>query len=507
MASRVIDRFREVAIRLALGATRARVARQLLVEALLLSIVGGGAGLALAAAVLQALTRWQLPLSVPVQFEVTPHAPAFIFAFFVTCLAAVAASIAPVRRAWRAQPARLTGAAGAPAPIGRRWSSSDLLLAAQVVLCAILVTASAVSLQNLKTALAMPIGFDRAGVSTTAFDLALVGYSPSEGAQFQQRALDRVKALPGVQAAAYANSLPLTIDQSTTIAYPETGDIGPEQAISAHVYQVSPGYFDVLGTRPVSGRDFSAADTRDRPAVAIVNHAFAQRVMGTTDPIGHRFRTGGTRFVQVVGLVEDGKYEALSDAPEPALFQPSTQAYNSTTVLVARSSLPEAAVARQLAAIVSDLDSRVPLLSQGSLTDAIAVAFLPAEIAGVALTAFGVLAIVLALVGIYGLAAYSVSARAREIGIRIAIGARRHHVVRFAVGRTAALLGFGSMVGLLASVAASQMLGAIMYHASSTEPAIVVAAVLSMTLVGLVASWVPTRRALTVDPVRTLRDT
>jgi predicted permease len=507
MASRVIDRVREVAIRLALGATRARVARQLLIEAMLLSIVGGIAGFALAVLVLQALTRWQLPLAVPVQFEVTPHAPAFIFSGLVTCLVAVAASITPVRRAWRAQPAKLTGAAGAPDRIGRRWNSRDLLLAAQVVLCAILVTASAVSLQNLRTALAMPLGFDRTAVSTTAFDLALVGYTGSEGEQFQQRALERVKALPGIQAAAYANSLPLTLDQSTTIAYPDTGDIRPEQAVSAHVYQVSPGYFDVLRTRLVGGRDFTAEDTRDRPAVAVVNQTFAQRVMGTADPIGRRFRTGPMRFVQVVGVVEDGKYDALSDAPEPTLFRPSAQAYNSTTVLIARSNLSEGAVARQMATIVRELDSRVPLLFQGSATDAIAVAFLPAQIAGVALTAFGVLAIVLALLGIYGLAAYSVSARAREIGIRIAVGARRHHVVRFAVGRTALLLGFGSIVGLLMSVAASRILGAIMYHASAAEPAIVVAAVLSMMLVGLVASWTPTRRALAMDPVRTLRDT
>jgi ABC-type antimicrobial peptide transport system permease subunit len=189
------------------------------------------------------------------------------------------------------------------------------------------------------------------------------------------------------------------------------------------------------------------------------------------------------------------------------LFQPSTQAYNSTTVLVARSNVPETDVARQMATIVSELDSRVPLLSQGSATDAIAIAFLPAQVAGVALTAFGVLAIVLALLGIYGLAAYSVSARTREIGIRIAIGAPRKHVVRFALGRTAVLLGSGSIAGLFMSVAASQILGAIMYHASAAEPAIVVATVLSMTIVGLVASWIPTRRALAVDPVRTLRDT
>lgn len=505
MASRAIDRFREIAIRLAVGATRLTVAREVLTEAMLLSIAGGVAGFALAAVVLQALARWQLPLPIPVQFEVMPHVPAFLFAAVVTVLIALGASIAPVRRAWRAQPARLAGT-GAPDRIGRRWSSRDVLLAGQIILCSILVTTSAVALENLRTALTMPLGFDRAGVSTTGFDLALAGYSPADGRQFQQRALERIAALPGVRAAAFANSLPLSIDQSTTTAYPEFGDIRPSEAVSAHIYQVSPRYFEAVGTRFVSGRDFTAEDTRDRPAVAIVNQAFVRRAMRTDDPLGRRFRTGATRFVQVVGVVEDGKYEDLSDSPEPAIFEPAAQSYNSTTVLVARSSGPEADMARQMAAIVTDLDPRVPLFSQGSLSDAIAIAFLPAQIAGAALTSLGVLAAVLALVGVYALAAYSVSARFREIGIRVAIGARRSHVMRFALGRTVLLLAVGSAVGLLASVGAGQIMTAILYHASAREPAILFAATLSMSIVGLVASWIPARRALGVDPARTLRD-
>jgi predicted permease len=505
LAARVIDRFREVAIRLALGATRVRVARELLLEAMLLSAAGGLAGFALAAAALQALARWQLPLPIPVQFEVTPHLPAFVFAGVATVLVAIGASIAPARRAWTAQPARLTGA-GSPRRIGRRWSSRDFLLAGQLVLCSLLVTTSAVALQNLRTALAMPLGFDRASVSATGFDLALAGYGPSEGRLFQQRALERVAALPGVDVAAHANSLPLSIDQSTTTAYPESGDRRPSEAVGAHVYQVSPRYFETLGTRLLSGRDFTAEDTLDRPPVAIVNEAFVRRLFRTADPIGRRYRTGPARFVQVIGVVEDGKYESLSDSPEPAIFEPAMQRYNSTTVLLARSSLPEADVARQMAAIVTELDARVPLLSRGSATDAIAIAFLPAQVAGVALTVFGVLAVVLALVGVYGLAAYAVSARLREIGIRMAIGARRRHVVRFALGRTATLLAVGSLIGLLASVAARQIMGAIMYHASAGDPFVLVIAVLSMTSVGLVASWVPIRRALTVDPAQTLKE-
>ncbi|HEY1306451.1 MAG TPA: ABC transporter permease [Vicinamibacterales bacterium] len=505
LAARVIDRRREMAIRLTLGATRSSVARHLLTETLVLSVAGGVAGFAIAAAILQLLAQWRLPLPLPVQFEVTPDVSVFLFAAIVTLTVAAGASIAPARRAWTTQPSRLT-AAQVPALIGRRWSPRDILLAAQIALCAVLVTACAVSLDNLKNAVALPLGFDTSGVSTVAFDVALAGYTPEDGRQFQRRVLDRVSALPGVDAAAYANSLPLTIDQSNTSAFPEDGDIRPSRSVNAYVYQVSPDYFRVLRTPIVQGRAFSDDDTIDRAAIAVVNRAFVRRVIKTQDPVGRRFRTGPTQFIEVVGVAEDGKYEALSDPPEPTIFRPAAQSYNSTAVLVVRSQRPERDMVREMAAIVTELDPRVPLLSQQSLTDAIAIAFLPARVAGVALTAFGALALALALTGLYGLCAYSVSARLREIGIRTAVGARRHDIIRFVLGRTTVLLGAGSLLGFAASVAANQLLGAVMYHASSREPVVLVAAAAAMALAGLCAAWMPARRALSVDPASTLRD-
>ena len=381
-----------------------------------------------------------------------------------------------------------------------------MLLAGQVAICCVLVTACAVSLRNLRNALDLPVGFDLRGVATAGFDLALAGYTPGEGRLFQQQALDRVASIPGVTEAAYASTLPLTIDQSTTEAFSESGDVRPSSSIEASVYQVSPGYFSVMRTRLMQGRDFTVADTIDTPAVAIVNQTFVRKVMRTSEPIGRRFRTGPTQFVQVIGVVEDGKYGGLSEDPRAAMFRPASQWYNSTVVLIARSSERERDMAVRLARVVANLDPRVPLLSQQSLTDAIAISFLPARVAGVALSAFGVIALLLAVAGVSGLAAYSVSARIREIGICLAVGARRRHIVRFVFGRTALLVGAGSVLGMIGSTAASQAFSGVMFHASSRDPIVIVMVASLMAAVGLGAAWMPARRALALDPARTLRN-
>jgi predicted permease len=505
LTARVIDRLREVAIRLSLGASRARIVRGLLVEAVLMSTIGAVVGLALSSAILGSLSRWQLPLPVPVQLDVNPQRFALSFAAGVTLIVAAVASVAPVRRAWRTQPARLTGGVRPEGGL-RRWTMRDFLLAGQVALCCVLVSACAVSLRNLQRALDLPVGFELDGVSTVGFDLALAGYTPAEGLLFQQRALEQVSSLPGVTTAAFANSLPLTIDQSSTGAFPETGEVRSGRAVEASVYQISPDYFSVMRTRLLEGRAFTTADTRQATDVAIVNETFVRRVMRTTDPIGHRFRTGPTAFIEVVGVVEDGKYESLGERPRAAMFRPAAQSYNSTAVIVARTSLPEDQMVHELARVIRDLDPRVPLLTQQSIRDAVAVSFLPARIAGVALTAFGVIALLLSVVGTYGLAAYSVAARRRELGIRIAVGAQRADIVRFAIGRTALLLSVGSAIGLTSSAAANQLFGAVMYHASSRDPFVVLAAASSMAIVGLAAAWVPARRALALDAARTLRE-
>jgi predicted permease len=504
LGSRMIDRYREMAIRLALGGTRARVIRYVFVEIVLLAVAGGAAGYLVANAILSTLSQWQLPLILPVQMDVTPSLAAIAFAAAVTLGAGVLCTVAPVRHAWRTDPARLVGTSALPTAFG--WQIRDVLLAAQMALCCVLVLASVVSIRNLLTALEVPIGFRTNDVAVASFDLSAAGYSPQEGLRFQQRARDAAASIPGVTAAAFSSSVPLTVDRSTSTVYPSDVDARAVRGLEALVYQVSPGFLPLFQTRFVTGRDFTATDDLTHEHVAIVNRTFARRVLLTDDAINMRFRTGAGRMVRVVGLVEDGKYGSLAEAPQPAMFRPAAQSYSSTTALLVRSSLPTGVLTRELERIVIGLDRRVPILARGSLSDTIAIAFLPARAAGVALGAFGVLAVVLAVVGIYGLAAYSVSARAREIGIRVAVGARPPQALRFVLGRTAILLGIGSLIGLIAGISAAPLLGQVAYHATTRDPLIISLVVVAMAMVGLSAAWVPARRVLALDPAQTLRD-
>lgn len=506
LATRVIDRAREIAIRLSLGASRLRIARQLLVETAALAVIGGGGGLVLAVVVLRLLTSWQLPLPIPVRFLVTPDAWVFVFAFAVTVAAGLLAALAPLRRAWRTEPSRLTGPAS-ELYSRRRSGARDLLLGVQVVVCCLLVMCSIVSVRGLARAVSAPIGFEPTGLSAVGMDLAVAGYDGRTGTAFKRRLLDEVSRVPGVTGVALINALPLTPDQNNSDVFPDDGsELRPANAITAAVYSTSPGYFDVARTRLLAGRDFTDDDRIDSPPVAIVNQAFANRVMRTTDPVGRRFRYGpGGGPVTVVGIVETGKYYALNEAPRPTVFFPVFQRYNSSTIIVARTSVGETQGAAAVGAVVRRADARLPLQVQQGVPDALALAFLPSQVALVALGTFGALAIVLALAGVYGGAAYSVSTRTRELGIRQAVGATRLQVLASVLGRSGTLLLGGSIVGIALGTAVQGALEAVVYEASAHDPLLVGAVVLMMCAVGLVATWMPARQALRLDPAQILR--
>jgi ABC-type antimicrobial peptide transport system permease subunit len=216
-------------------------------------------------------------------------------------------------------------------------------------------------------------------------------------------------------------------------------------------------------------------------------------------------RRRNDRPVEVVGVVEAGKYIFLEEAPRPTVFRPAPQVYNATTTLVVRSALPEGEMAEQIRKVIGDLDSRLPLYGVGSLTQMLGFAFFPSRAATIALSAFGVLAIMLAVTGIYGLAAYAVSKRTRDIGIRIAIGAQPRQVLRSVLGRTVMLLSIGSSLGLALGLAAGRVLSSIVYEASARDPLVLVAVALTMAAIGLGAALAPARQALSIDPIRALR--
>jgi predicted permease len=373
-------------------------------------------------------------------------------------------------------------------------------------LCFVLVSACLLSLRGLQRSLTLHLGFEPRGVTMGQFDLGLAGYTEPRGREFQRRALEALARLPGVQSAAYSNSVPLSIDQSHTSVYPEDQpDLRASTSPVAITYQVSPNYFATLGIRMLFGRDFDWHDDSGAPRVVVVNLAFARQILRTDNALGKRFHhgPGGTLF-QVVGIVETGKYMDPTEPETPVLFQSMLQQYNTTTTMLVRSSLPESQMTEKIRQTMAQLDPDLPLFGTGGLSQVLQFAFFPLHAAVIALSAFGVLAIVLALTGIHGLVAYGVARRVREIGIRVAIGASPRQVVQLVLTRTFYLLGIGGVIGLALALAAGRLLEAVIYG-SPRDPLVFAGVCATMIALGLISSWAPTRRALRIEPTVALR--
>jgi predicted permease len=506
LTARTADRQREIAIRLSLGASRGRVVRQMLTETLVLSLAGGAAGYGVAALLSHALSNWRAPLELPVQFDVNPDWTVFFFACAVSMCAGIMFGLVPASRASQTDPnAVLKGESSSWR--GPRLALRDVLVVIQVALCFVLVSGCLLALRGLQQALTMRLGFQPQGVSVVSFDLGLAGYTVEQGRNLQRQALQSIEQLSGVSSATYSNSIPLSIDQSESssfsedLVHPHAGD-----SVTAFYYEVSPNFFRTLGIQVLEGRDLTWHDDAKSPRVALVNLAFARRVQHTDHPVGKRFRLGlGGDPIQVVGLVEDGKYQNLTESGKPAVFKPSLQSYNSTTMLIVRSLRPAAEMVQQMRQAITHLDPQLPLYGTGSLEQMLGLVLLPTRTAAVALSAFGLLAIMLAATGIHGLVSYAVARRVREIGIRIAVGARPAQLVGLVLGRTLALVAVGATIGAILALAAGQILSNIVYQASPRDPVIFVAAIATLALWGMASCWAPVRRALRVDPMIALR--
>jgi predicted permease len=510
LAARGADRRRELAIRMSIGASRGRIVRQLLTESLLLSAVGGLGACGLAYAAARGLSAWHAPVDVPIQFDVDLDVRVLLFALAAAVVAGLLSGAAPARQASQIDPNRaLKDGDGVAhgATLARGWPLRDLLVASQVALCVVLVSACAVSLRGLQRALATSPGVDSREVTIVGFDLGLAGYGGDEGALFQRRALDAVARLPGVVSAAYSNSLPLSIDQSESGIYPDDQPTLSASAVqSATVYEVSPGFLKTLGVRLERGRDFEWRDTKLAPRVAIVNRTFAQVIMRTSEPIGRHFAYGWRSDpVEIIGIVENGKYESLTETPRPVVFESMLQRYNATTTILVKSALPSEQVVASVRAAIAALDPALPLYGTGTVEQMLGFALFPSRAAAVALSAFGLLAVVLAATGIHGLVAYAVARRRREIGIRVAIGASRMDILRVVIGRIALLLVLGAVAGLGLAAAAGRVLAAVVYQTSTSEPDLMATVIVVFLAIGIASCWLPARRLLRIEPTSALR--
>jgi predicted permease len=506
-AARAADRSREVALRLALGATRMRILRGLFTEAVLISLVGGAAGLAGSVVLLRALSAWQPFPRWPIHIGVNPDANVYAMALVLALLSGLLFGAVPVRQVLRTNAYEVVKA-GSGGKAGRRIGLRDVLLVVQIAICAVLVTSSMVAVRGLARSLHANFGFDVQNVLLAETDLGMAGYSEDRVPAMQKRMIDAMKALPGVDSVGLADGLPLGDGAGDSIVFTDnTTDLRPSNAVfDAPVFKISPEYFQAAGTSLLSGRVFTWQDDTNAPRVAVVNREFARRLFGTAaGAIGRSCKVKDGTRIQIVGIAEDGKYGSLTEDPQPVLFLPILQLPSSTTQLVVRSSRDPQLLGAAMRTALHQLDAGLPVLIEGRDKPMATFMFGP-RMATASLGVLGVMGALLSITGIFGMAAYSVGKRLKELGIRIALGAQRKEVLQAALGRPLKLLALGSAAGLLLGVLASRVLAFIVYQATPRDPLVLGSVVIAMLLLGLIATWIPAQRAISVDPLNLLRE-
>src|SRR6266851_5044090 len=502
-AARAADRSRELALRVALGSSRRRLVKQLLTEAVMVSLMGGAAGLVSADLLLRVLNRWHPSVG---HLAVSVDARVYLAGLALTLGSALLFGMVPARQAWQSSPLQMMKSGPVDAMHLRRFALRDLLLGAQIAICTLLVTASLVAVRGMVRALHAPLGIQPQGAMLVYLDLSQVGQAGDVAVEKETAMIEAVRSIPGVTAAGTVSRTPMTGGMhGIPIFRPGTTEFKLNNSVLAtYVYQMSPGYLEAAGTRLLGGRDVSWHDTTKTPHVAIVNETFARKMWGETPAIGQRFVLRGN-LTEVVGVAEDGKYHDLTESPQAVVYLPLSQIEDSGAVFVVRSRLAPNEIAAALQRTLSGIEPNVPISVQ-SWSDTLDGELFPARAATVALGVMGLLASMLAVTGIFGMAAYNVSRRMKELGIRVALGARTTQVMSAAVGRPMVLLGVGSVMGLLAGIFASRLLEQIVYQANPSDPAVVGGAVLTMALLGIAASAIPARRALAVDPAKLMRE-
>ena len=507
-AARAADRAREIALRLALGSSRRRILRQLLTEAILVSMIGGALGMGGSMVLLRMLSAWRPDPILPINLDIRPGMPTYVVALLLALASGFLFGMVPIRQVMKTDPflGIKSGAGGWGS--GRRFTLRDLLLGAQIAVCAVLVTSSLVAVRGMIRSLHSNFGFVPQNVLQVNTELIMAGYKGESAAIMQKRMLAALENIPGVSAAAYAGRIPLNLGWSENTVFKDTTTDYRSSNAAAHPmeYYVSPGYFRAAQTNLRQGRDFTWDDKKEAPRVAVVNREFARVLFGSErNAIDNSFKFGDGTRVQVVGIVEDGKYRTLSEEPQPAMFLSILQSPSTWTWMIVRDERNAQDMAPVLEQTLRNLDPGLPL-TINTWDKALGTALLPARAASIALGVLGGLGAMLSITGIFGMAAYSVSKRLRELGIRVALGAQRKEVLRAALGRAFKLLAFGSTAGLLLGFLASRVLAYIVYLATPRDPVVLAGVVLSMALLGLLATWVPARRALSVDPVILLRE-
>ncbi len=506
LLARSSARRQEIAVRLALGASRAALVRQLLTESLLLAVCGGALGLLLAVWGTSMLSTLDAVSQMSVRFDFGVDRTVFLFAFLASLATGLAFGLVPALKASRPQLVPALKGADAVGNRRRRIGLRDVLVVSQVAVSLLLLVGAALLGRSLQAAQAIDLGFDADQTALIEMNLDMIGYDDEPADVFQRQYLERIRALPQVEAAALTQNIPLSASVSVTGIFIPGLHESDEDRVIADEAVVGPGYFETMGVPLLEGRDFTERDTPDTPLVAIVNETMARSYWPGESVIGKRFRSSmeDEDDFEIIGLVGDHKVRTVGEDPRPYVHFARTQRRSTRAVVVARTA---GYVAELPALLRSELQAMEPDLNSGERTmrESVAVTLLPVTLGAQMLAGFGVLALVLSSIGLYGVIAYSVSRRVREIGIRIALGADSMGVVKLVVRRGMGLAAVGVLLGWAGAALLSSLLRGFLYGVSALDPTAFGAAGALLMGVAFLANYIPARRAARIDPLTALR--
>ncbi len=513
LLGRAFARRREFTVRLALGAGRLRLVRQLMTEGLLLSLLGGAAGLLVGRLGAQLLVGFAPPSTIPFELDLGLDGRVIGFTLGVALVASLLVGLMPALSGSRPDLlSALKDDSGTAGAWPRRGRARRAMMVAQIALSLVLLVGAGLFLRSLENARSTALGFDPDNLVAASVDLRLDAYDRAGTQVFARRWMERVRALPGVSGASLVVQLPLQ-GEGGRWDFTVEGSRAPESdGSSVRTTAVAPGFFDVMRMPLVRGRVIDERDLREagEPLVVVVNQAFARRHWPGQDPIGKRLQIGvGPRLepphLTVVGLVADGKYDSFDEEPRPFVYVPLWQHFHWDFTLVARAAGDPSSWLEAIRREAHRLDENVSVFGERSLTDHLNFTLLPFRLLGSVLGALGLLALALAALGLYGLISYSVAQRTREIGIRRALGAQERDLLRLVVGHGMRLTALGLAIGLVAAAALARSLADVLYEVSPIDPLTFVAGPLLLAAVALLACYLPARRAVKLEPMTALR--
>ena len=503
LLARAGTRRKEIAVRLALGASRGRMCRQLLTESLLLSFLGGGIGLLVAIWLTDALLSFRPPTnSIPLTLDGRVDLRVLGFTLLSSLLTGILFGLAPAIQGSRPE---LVSSLKEETPLPwhnlRRMSLRNLLVVAQVALSVMVLIGAGLCIRSLQKLQAIDAGFEPAKVLILSLDLSLSGYDPARGQQLYPKLVERISALPGIEAVSLANIVPLGDSLSTRSAEIEGYNPQPGERMTFYYNAVGPRYFQTMGISLVRGREFNAEDTA---GVAIINETVARRYFPGKDPLGGHIRRG-RQLAEIVGIARDSKYRTLSEDPLPTLYMPLLRNYTPFVTLHVRTAGDPKTLLAAVRREVESLDPNLSAFNIKTLDEQKSSSLYTENMAATLLSGFGILALMLSAVGIFGVMAYVVDRRTREIGIRMALGAQRQEVLKEVLNEGMVLALAGLVLGLGGAMAATRLLSSFLYGVTPTDPVTLVLIPVILISVAFLANYIPARRAARIDPMVALR--